>query len=215
MSGIGEAALVLGLASSAITILDSIKKVYDSASDASGLPRPIRAVGIQLPLALDTLRSVTTAFEANQSDATTTLVDPVFGLCRTNGTKLKAILDKVVSVEGASRAERLKKALHTPGKTKKVEDLMKEIFESLLLLQSNHIFRSAIDAAKLEAAQVELSRIEDGGSGSFNNYGDGPMNNNTGTGPQHNIQGPGRQTNYTSSGSGHQYIGGSHQSASS
>ena len=47
MSG-GEAALVLGVISSVISIIDAIKQVYDAAANVQGLPEAFREVSARL-----------------------------------------------------------------------------------------------------------------------------------------------------------------------
>jgi len=56
MSG-AEAALVLGLISSAIAIIDASQKIYDAAKDASGLHKAFKKVAENIPLVLDTLKA--------------------------------------------------------------------------------------------------------------------------------------------------------------
>lgn len=205
MSVVGEAALVLGILSAAISIIDAVKTVYEAAEDASGLPADIRAVGVQLPLALSTLRSVDQVYQNkdNQDDETTENVDRTAQLCRGNGKELKVIFDKVIPPKGAGKVEQGLKAVRTVGKGKKVKTLMKEILDSLLLLQAHHIFKTAVDAEKLKKANEELARDETTeGGGQFHNYGDGSMYNNTGSGPQNSNEGSGTQNNNTHSGHG-------------
>lgn len=175
MSAAGQVARVLGLASSAITAIDSAEKLYEAASDASGLPKEIRAVAAQLPLASNALRAAKTSFEANQNQQTTEPVESVFELCQSNGAKLLFIFDKVIPVEeGAPRAERPRNVLQTLGKTRRVEDLILEIFESLLQLRVNHNFTAAIDTARIRAAQDELGRGGDVASDQVPFMGWGP-----------------------------------------
>ena len=58
MSGAEAAGLVLGIISSIIAIIDVTVKVYDAATDASGLPEAFRDVVKRLSLARDTLKAV-------------------------------------------------------------------------------------------------------------------------------------------------------------
>ncbi len=56
MSG-AEAILVLGAISSAISIIDRMKQIYDMAADAEGLPETFREIAERLPLVQTILAS--------------------------------------------------------------------------------------------------------------------------------------------------------------
>lgn len=205
MSG-AEAALVLGLISSAIAIVDASLKIYDAARDASGLHKAFKSVAENIPLVLDTLKAageaqkkVTDGWNAfddakkQKFEDTSKAVKPVFETCKANAKALRDIFEEVVPGDEAGRTERYLKALKTvsPRKKHKVESMMQEILEKLQLLHSHHYFTSAIDFAKLEAGVKEMKSVEssipqDDAAGKFTHTGAGSINVNSGRGEQYN-----------------------------
>lgn len=58
MSVVAEANLVLSLIAAAMAIINATRKVYDAASDATGLLEAFREVAARLPLVQTTLNAV-------------------------------------------------------------------------------------------------------------------------------------------------------------
>ncbi|KAM0704421.1 hypothetical protein Q7P35_008655 [Cladosporium inversicolor] len=215
MSG-AEAALVLGLISSAIAIIDASQKIYDAARDASGLHKAFKTVAENIPLVLDTLRAAEKAQQKAKSnwqtfddakkqqlEDTSKAVKPVFETCKANAKALRDVFEEVVPGDEAGRMERYLMALKTvsPRKKHKVESMMQEMLEKLQLLHTHHSFTSAIDVVKLEAGVKEMKNVEPSipqddagkfihsGTGSINvNSGDGEQYNNSITGGENNSQ---------------------------
>jgi hypothetical protein len=203
MSG-AEAALVLGLISSAIAIIDASQKIYEAAKDASGLHKAFKKVAENVPLVLDTLRAAERAQQKAKSnwqtfddakkqelEDTSKAVKPVFETCKTNAKALRDVFEEVVPGDEAGRMERYLTALKTvsPRKKHKVESMMQEILEKLQLLHTHQYFTSAIDFVKLEVGVKEMKSVESSipqdDAGKFVHSGTGSINVNSGKGEQY------------------------------
>jgi hypothetical protein len=205
MSG-AEVALVLGIISSVISVIEASQKVFDAAKDTKGLHEAFRKVAENVPLVLGTLRAaeeVQKKMEAEwQSsddsakkqaiETTSKEIEPVFETCEANARALRDIFEKVVPGNEATRVERYRKALKTvlPGKKHKVEGLMQEILEKLQLLHTHHYFKTAVDVLKIGAGIEELCTVEssdpDESNAKYVNSGSGPQNIHSGSGKQFN-----------------------------
>ena len=206
MSG-AEAALVLGLISSTIAIIDASQKIYQAARDASGLHKAFKKVAENIPLVLDTLRAAERAQQTAASDWQTfddakkqeledtfKTAKPVFETCKTNAKALREIFEEVVPGDEAGRMERYLEALKTvsPKKQHKVESMMQEILEKLQLLHTHHYFQAAVDVSKIRAGIEELRKVESSNpacedeDAKYINSGSGPQNIHRGSGKQFN-----------------------------
>lgn len=130
-----EAATVVGLISSVITIIENSKNLYDAATNAAGLHESFRAVAQSTPLVLDILRDCRTVQDGldkqgemtsdadykRELDDSAQAVKPVMLKCEENAQKLKDIFAKVVPGEDAGWLERYQKAAKSiiPGKKQK------------------------------------------------------------------------------------------------
>ena len=209
---------VLGLITSAITLIETSKSVFDAAKDAKGLHEAFRKVSENIPLVLEILKDArkvqkhagTTYEESNDPASKKALEEsakatkPMFKTCEEDAQQLRDIFEKVVPGDDATWADRYWKAAQSvmPGKKRKVEDLMKEILQKLELLHTNHFFKDAARCQKLKAAVEVLSKIPPSLTEEDSRYhhsGSGSLNVNAGDGTQRN---------YTQSGgSGRQYNG--------
>jgi hypothetical protein len=205
MSG-AEAGLVLGLITSTIALCQTAKQIYDTASSKAGLPEAFQKSAETLPLVLETLRAVeivqNTAVEEQKvcrDDARVESIERssraakhVVQTCRDNAETLKNIFDRVMAADGDSRRQRLVQAARSakPGRSQKVEMLMKEVLEKLGLLQNYHVFKNMVTPANLNTAIQELNDIEpsvpDEQLSQYAHYGCGPMNIHAGEGEQNN-----------------------------
>lgn len=173
MSG-GEAALVLGLISSCIAIIDTSKKLLDATQDERGLPEAFRAVDTQLPLILGTLRNIKSKSQtASDSDCAT--VAQAVKSCEENAEALQKVLQAVMTGEKDGLAKRYYKHVKSIAKGHKVEVLAQQILRQLQHLQANHIFANVATTDDLQAAISQLENIDDG-DGTYNSYGSGPIN---------------------------------------
>lgn len=114
--------------------------------------------------------------------------------CEEKATKLRIIFAKCIPDNKASTIERYTKALHTLGKDRKLEVLMKGILEDIQLLAGNSAIKSATEEPikNLQEAIDEISAIKSSvaddqyGKGAFVNYGGKQFNNNNLYGTQTN-----------------------------
>jgi len=201
MSG-AEAGLVLGLISSILSVIDAIKKAYDAASDASGLPEAFRDVAAKLPVVHSILEKTEEKIENGEvAKKAQQAVETTVRNCEGKVKKLEELFTKVLPVEGATRFYRYKKAAGTIGKGTRVEILMKGILEDVQILVGNKGMDTASksDIDQVIKAIVAVSEIEpslpEGSETTFNNtnYGDGPQTNNNVQGNMFNNNGAGNQ----------------------
>ncbi len=123
MSG-AEAIAVLGLISSIVDIIDEIKKVYDAATDAKGLPEAFREVAGRLPIIVNILDTARLDVR-DKDEASCKGVKPVVEACKRKAQTLKELFDRVLPADGAGTVERYWKAVKALGKGNEVEQLMK------------------------------------------------------------------------------------------
>jgi hypothetical protein len=214
MSG-AEAAAVVGLIASIITVVETSKKLYDASHDAKGLHEAFRDVAQNIPLVLDILRDChaiqqqvdkdhhTTSdailkLELEESSAATktVMVD-----CHKKTKMLQDIFEKVMPEDGAGKRERARKAARSfkPGRPKQVVDLMTKIISQLQTLQTSRFFKSELEkrAVDIKSAMDKLSELgpslEDSES-TFRHTGSGAQNINTGRGVQHNYNQSGKKS---------------------
>ena len=156
MSG-GAAALVLGLISSIITIVDTTKKVYDAATNKTGLPKVFGECAVKLPLVKNILESIE---ESNVDEKGCKEAKEVTEGCKKKASMLEGLFQKVIPADGASRLQRYYKAVKILGKGNEVESLMKGILEDLALLNSERIIEMPTRAQQEQIAKA-ISEIFD------------------------------------------------------
>ncbi|KAL6720990.1 hypothetical protein ACLMJK_000090 [Lecanora helva] len=156
MSG-GEVPMILGVISSAITVVDATQKIYDAASDARGLPEAFRDVATRLPTVHNTLSSAKQHIENGPvSKDSCKGAEDIASSCSEKLQRLEKIFKKVMPREGASRMDRYVAASKTLGKGSRVETLMRGILEDLELLAIDHGMTSGSAAMRSElAAAIE------------------------------------------------------------
>jgi hypothetical protein len=200
-----EAAAVLGLISSVISIIAGAKKFYDATTSSEGLPEAFREVANRLPIITDILaaaeRRIQKGYVAEDSCKG---VKQVIKACQEKAKRLEDLFRKVIPSDNASRRERYLSAVRTLGKGNEVEKLMKGILENVLLLACEHNMEIAtkdqleqIAKAIREVSAIPPSVPENGfqeASFTANFYG---------SGTQYNAQGE-----YISQGDGRQYFSG-------
>ncbi|OAL48442.1 SesA protein [Pyrenochaeta sp. DS3sAY3a] len=205
MSGVGEAALIIGLVSGVIAIVDGIKKVYDAAGDAEGLPAAFRSVAERLPLIRETLKVVEEQLRTATMDKDSyAAIKSSVERAKVKAEQLDTIFEKCVPSADSSRYDRYVAALRTLGKGHKVEILMKELLESVQDI-ANHRAITAVTAehiTKLVEAINNVSAIEpsvsdetiDGsGIGKYVHTGTGDLYSAEGHAEQYNAKDNARQ----------------------
>ena len=186
MSG-GEAALVLGLISSIITIIDTTKKVYDAATNKTGLPKAFGECAVKLPLVKNILESIE---KGNVDEKGCKEAKGVSEGCKKKASTLEELFQKVIPAEGASRSERYYKAVKILGKGNEVESLMKGILEDLALLSSERIMKTPTKTQQEQIAKA-ISEIRDVPKSVPDDVFQetGPIINHSGSGTQYNAWG--------------------------
>lgn len=163
MSGAEAAALVLGLVSASISIIDAAKKLYDAAHDAAGLPRAFREVSVRMPLVLEILSKAEGQLKNGKvKESTCQAVRPVMEQCKLKAEKLSALFKEVLPGEDASRFERYQKAARTLGKGGRVEELMMGILTDIQLLAENRSMGAATEEQfeQLLSAMEEIKKLD-------------------------------------------------------
>ncbi|KAL6407168.1 hypothetical protein AUP68_09995 [Ilyonectria robusta] len=193
---------VIGLVSGIIAIVDAAIKVFNAASDTSGLPSSFRDVASRLPLIKD---SLSTALQGLQDDPetpeSTSALTAMLKACTDKATALEAIFQAVIPGEGASRLERYSKAMKTIPKGGKVEGLMTGMLGDLQVLIFHRTFkvatRAQIERLIAEAGKGHENEIAKQASPSmvFHNTGSGSQIVNSSDGSQNINMGSGQQFN--------------------
>ncbi len=97
MSG-AEAAFVVGLILSVISIIEATKTVYDAAKDAKGQPEAFRQVAVQLPLVTAILYKAKERTQTLDETAQEAL-EPTLESCKTKAEKLEKMFRKVIRTD--------------------------------------------------------------------------------------------------------------------
>jgi hypothetical protein len=183
MSG-AEAALVLGLASSALACFEAAYQIYTAAHDAKGLTKSFRVTADQIPLVLHTLRLVEQSIKVDTvSEEALKTTKPVLERCIENATSLKATFDKAIPAKDASRADRYKKAVEMKWKGSEVKKSMELVMEDLGLLAQHQIFQDASALEDIKTAIDELAQVSDEEESARSiHHGSGNINSHSGSG---------------------------------
>lgn len=199
----------LGIISAVITIIDTIKQLYDGAHDNTGLPEAFREVAARLPLVREILESVNNHLRGNETGNSSGEAKAVLDQARTKVLALKTLFDKVIPLDDDPRVDRYIKLVRTLGKGNKVESLMLGLMTDVQLLVSKSGLEDATSQQieQLRTAIEDISNIEpsiadsDLPRWSFTNtnYGSGTQTNNNVAGDArlNQLYGNGTQNNYT------------------
>lgn len=154
-----EAVAVLGLIGAIINITDAIKETYKIATEAHKLPQAFVVVHERIPVVQKTLSLVRSAYRGTKDEDA---IRESFVTCKVKAEDLKFIFEKVCIVENEGVIRRYSKALRTlkPGRGDKVEDLFRDILDTLQTLQAYHIFKNIIPLEDLMAAIDEIDNVE-------------------------------------------------------
>lgn len=154
---------VAGVISSVITIIDTVKKVYDAVQDTSGLPEEFRAVRGQLPtvaIILDDAHAHTETGQLNQ--VTIDAIAPLVAQCKERATKLEEIFKAVLPEVDASTTRRGLKAIQALRKAGKVKKLWKQMMEVVLVLATRHGMETAT-ARQVDELKESIEKISNMG----------------------------------------------------
>ncbi|TEY63628.1 hypothetical protein BOTCAL_0153g00160 [Botryotinia calthae] len=190
MSG-AEAAFIIGVISSVISIIEATKKVYDAAGDAKGQPEAFRQVAARLPLVIEILRSAELRLPSLNETALDA-IENTLESCKAKAESLNKIFHKVLRKNDDKFFDRYKKAIGTLGKTDKVESLMEGILKDTQLLACEKLMGIATESQvnELEGGIKEMEELssrsqENTGTAALYHYGSGSNNANTGGGAMH------------------------------
>lgn len=204
MSG-AEVIAVLGVISSIISIVDGIKKVYDAATNAQGLPEAFREVAGRLPIVGNTLDSAKHNIEERKvNNDSCKGVKHIVEACGEKAKKLEELFHKAIPADDASDLKRYYKAVKARGKGSEVESLMKGMLEDVQLLACEHGIKTATKAQQeqITKAIAEVSAVSP--SVPEHEFQEtGFTNKNYGSGTQYNARGEN-----IAQGSARQYISG-------
>lgn len=159
MSG-AEAAAILGVISSIISIIDATKRVYDAATSAEGLPGAFREVAGRLPIITNILGATEQRIKDwDITEGSYKGVKQVIQSCQEKAKKIEILFRKVTPGENASRGKRYFSAVKTLGNGDKVEKLMKGMLEDVQFLVGEHNMRMATkdDVEQLSKAIQDVS----------------------------------------------------------
>ena len=186
MSG-AEDAVVVGLISGVISIIEATKTVYDAAKDAKGQPEAFRQVAARLPLLIEILHSAEERARALNKTAQEAL-EPLLNLLEDKALKVKNIVEKVGRKDGDKWYDRYKKGVAAATKGSKVESLMGEILKDVQVIACEKLEGTATSAQvkELEEAIKEMKELSSSltdEAGSITQTSTGSGDNNATTGP--------------------------------
>ena len=185
MSG-AEAAFVLSLISSVISICEATKTIYEAAKDAKGQPEAFRQVNAQLGLVIVILdRSKEKAKKVDE--ASQDALEPILESCKAKAENLNKIFQKVIRKDDDKWYDRYKKAVGALGRGQKVESLMAGILKDIQVLACEKLTEVASEAQvrEIKEAIKEMNEMpsslqdETGGSVTLNHQGSGSNYANT------------------------------------
>ena len=135
---------IAGVISSVITIIDTVKTVYDAVQDTSGLPEAFRVVRGQLPTVAIILEDAHAHTETGQvNQVTIDAIEPLIAQCKECAAKLEEIFKAVLPEADASTTRRGLKAIQALRKAGKVKELWKQMMEVVLVLATRHGMETA------------------------------------------------------------------------
>jgi hypothetical protein len=158
MSG-AEAAFVVGLISSVISIIEATKTVYDAAKDAKGQPEAFRQVAARLPLVTTILYKAKERTQTLDETAQEAL-EPTLESCKTKAEKLEKMFRKVVRTDDDKWYDRYKKAVGTLGKQGRVEGLIEGILKDIQVLACERLMGTATDS-QVKEIEAAIKQMED------------------------------------------------------
>jgi hypothetical protein len=151
---------VIGIISAIIAIVDATVKVYDAATDASGLPEAFRDVAKRLPLVQETLKTARGYLNTiNPDEAFCNAMKPVLEDCAAKATRLGMIFDRVVPQADTPRLERYLLVTRTLFKGDTVESLMKGILVNVQLLTFNHMTKLPTLSEFADLIQAAIEKV--------------------------------------------------------
>ncbi|KAL8350991.1 hypothetical protein RB598_005988 [Gaeumannomyces tritici] len=199
---------IIGVIAGAIGILTAARDAYDSIQDIRGLPETFRQIPPKVDLAVATLDQIHRS-GCSGSGAELNTVATLANQCSKNADRLGLVLRKLNLDESTPFPERYVSIIQGWGKKGRVEDLLKNIMEDVMLL-ANHQMVAATSQGqirKLEQAVEDLDKVDPsvpdhmlegrtdvyvGGTGAQNNQIHHTTNTYSGSSSSYAISGPGQ-----------------------
>ncbi|KAL8417027.1 hypothetical protein RB596_007224 [Gaeumannomyces avenae] len=199
---------IIGVIAGVIGILTAARDAYDSIQDIRGLPETFRQIPPKVDLAVATLDQIHRS-GCSGSGAELNTVATLANQCSKNADRLGLVLRKLNLDKSTPFPERYVSIIQGWGKKGRVEDLLKNIMEDVMLL-ANHQMVSATSQGqirKLEQAVEDLDKVDPsvpdhmlerrtdvyvGGTGAQNNQIHHTTNTYSGSSSSYAISGPGQ-----------------------
>jgi hypothetical protein len=166
---------VVGAVSAAIAFINTARTICEAAKDAGGLTTELKTISPQLGLADGILKSVKARGDALQDAAVDQAVMSALNICKERSKNLKEIFQKIGKTEDDSLLEQASKSFRAakPGRSSKVQKLMKDIMDTLHILHLHRMFEDDAAVQKLEVTREELSKLGLGDESRVTVNGDG------------------------------------------
>ncbi|KAA8652753.1 uncharacterized protein ATNIH1004_001658 [Aspergillus tanneri] len=185
--------------------MDTALQIYGAEKDAPGLPVAIRDAAERIPLVQSTLQNVKLHLkEHSLHEDSCTSIKSILKACKIKSDSLQKNFETMVSRNNRHGLARYFTQVREVAKSKRIEALMKGIFEDVHCLAENCAVKAATEwqVGKLAGIKNEVSALpqsvpEHHDSVSFRNFGTGSQNILTGNGPQNNNTSAGYQFNGT------------------
>jgi Na+/phosphate symporter len=175
-----ETVAAVGLVSSIITIVETIKNIYDTAKNAKGLPERVRATARALDFIQDALEKVERQLDEKAlSEEEVKRTRPVMETCKKSLETIKDIFEQYMPKGDVGRMRRLTKAAWAELRKKgtEVETNMAVVGQQFQLLAGSQIFKDARVLKDIQSAIEDLQTASDEESVmQFNNHGAGSQN---------------------------------------
>lgn len=145
MSGT-QASLVNRLASSIITVLNTVVELYSDVGNASDVPDAFVESVRLLPVIRDAVQTVQTGTCTNSADdEAREEFQSTLQRCMEKALQLEIVFRKVVPQARTSRRDRYLLIANAPGESGRVEALMQELLEDVEQLAKNPAVRSCTE----------------------------------------------------------------------
>lgn len=167
---------VLALISGIVTIIAAAHDIYEAASNKQGLPKRFRAAAENLPLVNHTLDLAEQQIRRNTvSNDSLKAALPLLERCKESVKNVKELFDKSLAPEGASRKDRMAKAVGIKLRSSKIQHHVSQIMNDLQILAQHQVFKDSETLEDIAAAIDELSKADDDDVPSYSHSGTGDM----------------------------------------
>jgi hypothetical protein len=150
---------VAGAVSAALAFINTARTICEAAKDAQGLTTELKTISPQLALADSILTTVKERGDELKDASVDPAVMAALNMCKERSKALKEVFEKISRTEDDGLLEQALKSFRAakPGRTSKVQRLMKDIMDNLHILHLHHMFEDEGAAQKLESVREELT----------------------------------------------------------